>query len=381
ALTLEFPPLLSDEERRVWLEWLLRWQQFTGPVTAKGVEDTTFYVYNRLISLNEVGADPESELAPLSVDELHDRLQRRQAGWPHTMNAGSTHDTKRSEDVRPRISLLSQVPTAWARALDEWSALNRGKRREVEGVVVPDPNEEIFIYQTLVGAWPLSGDEVGEFRERLKRYMVKAAREAKAHTSWIRPDEAHEAALLAFIDDLFDDAAFLERFHALQEPIAFWGAFEALGQTLVRVAAPGLPDLYRGTELWDLSLADPDNRRPVDFDARVAALDDLDRRAEADRAGLLADLLAGWRDGRVKLYLISRALRLRRERADLFAEGDYLPLEATGARPGHVVAFARRHDGAWALAVAPRLLARLTDPGVPPLGETVWGDTALALPP
>ncbi len=377
------PPGDGEGQRQAWLDFVMRWQQFTGPVMAKGLEDTALYLYNRLVSLKEVGTDPSRAETPVDLETFHVRNQETLERWPYTLNATSTHDTKRSEDVRARINVLSEIPGAWSRRLARWSRWSRPRRREVNGHPVPDPDMEVLIYQTLIGAWPLQAEEVPDFRERLNEYFIKAAREAKVHTSWIRPNDAYESALLSFVDGLLeplDDNEFLENFLRFQKRIAFFGALNALGQVLLKIASPGVPDFYQGSELWTFSLVDPDNRRPVDFPKRVKALEEIKRREAGGLIPLAQDLLTHWEDGRIKLYVTYKALAFRRSHRSLFLEGSYVPLNARGARKDHLCAFARRHGDGWALVCVPRWLTRLGSPGKPPVGRRVWEDTELRLP-
>ena len=381
VLLLDFSPHLPEQQKAAWLYFVMRWQQFTGPIMAKGLEDTSLYVYNRLISLNEVGGDPAAERQ--SVEAFHRHNLGTRARRPHTMNATSTHDTKRSEDVRARINVLSEIPEAWAKCLSRWSRWNRTKKRQIDGAPVPDPNEEIFLYQTLLGAWPLRKDAVPEFKERVKAYVIKAVKEAKVHTSWIDPNPDYEHALAGFLDAILNASRqnrFFADFLRFQRRIAFGGAFNALAQALLKVASPGVPDSYQGTELWDFSLVDPDNRRHVDFTTRLRSLQDLKRRETNGLVPLVSELLASWGDGRMKLFITSKALHFRRAQSQLFKEGDYVPLYAAGKRKEHVCAFARRKEGAWALIAVPRLLTKLVPDGKPPLGQRVWGTDRLVLP-
>ncbi|HEY7066177.1 MAG TPA: malto-oligosyltrehalose synthase [Chloroflexota bacterium] len=414
VLLLKMPSYLAEPDRQAWLRFVMRWQQFTGPVAAKGVEDTALYVYTRFLALNEVGSEPERPARHAgagasgppagSVAAFHQWNAARTAAWPHTLNATSTHDTKRSEDVRARLAVLSELPEAWAARLERWRAWNADLRPVVQGRPVPDGSAELLLYQTLLGAWPLDDAERQDFRERLRAYLVKASREAKERTSWLHPDKEYEAALTEFADAILAPARpspFLSDFGEMQQLVVFYGALNSLTQTLLKLTAPGVPDFYQGTELWDFSLVDPDNRRPVDFERRAALLAALEAAAHGDQSALLGDLLANWTDGRLKLYLTSQALHARRAHADLFAAGDYQPLHVTGAHREHVCAFARRQREAWAIVVAPRLGARLASvlgsevaggqaPGAGaadalpplhwPLGEAAWGDTALVLP-
>ena len=397
VLHLDPPPELAGELPR-WRDFVARWQQLTGPAMAKGLEDTALYVYNRLISLNAVGGEPEGIDRPGDAAAFHRRNRERRERWPYGMTTTSTHDAKRSEDVRARINVLSELSAEWGDRVDRWTALNRQRKRAVGGHLVPDANLEIFLYQTLVGAWPLGDAPAEGFAERLEEYLLKAVREAKVHTSWSEPDEAFEAALIAFARSLLDTAgsnAFLDELLGFVSVVSWYGAWSSLSQVVLKVAAPGVPDVYQGSELWDLSLVDPDNRRPVDWALRRRHLDALAARCAAgkgdagdDPAGespspvppeLLAELMASWRDGRVKLWVTWRALALRRRRRELFLEGSYLPLEAAGEHAACILAFARRHGDRWLLAVAPRWLSRVASADGSPLGEA-WGDTAVRLP-
>jgi (1->4)-alpha-D-glucan 1-alpha-D-glucosylmutase len=380
VLLLDLPGSLPSAVGEEWLTFVRRWQLFTGPVAAKGLEDTALYRYSRLLSLNEVGGDPGAERS--SVEDFHRHNLATRKGWPRTLNATSTHDTKRSEDVRTRIGVLSELPAAWAKHLKRWSRWNRWQRRRIDGQPIPDADGEIFLYQTLIGAWPLSPAELPAFRRRLEAYAVKAAREAKVHTNWMGPNAAVEEALVAFIRGILRRSTrnrFLRDFLRFQGEIGFYGAFNALGQVLLKIASSGIPDVYQGTELWDFSLVDPDNRRPLDFGKRQRLLEELQRRAAEDPLGLTANLLAHWTDGRIKLFVTWKGLTFRRSQAALFLDGAYLPLAASGARKRHVCAFARRLDAAWAVVAVPRLLTRLVKVGVPPCGEGVWRRGGLIL--
>ncbi len=380
VLCLKFPPYLTEEEKRDWLMYVMHWQQFTGPVMAKGLEDTTLYIYNPLISLNEVGGN----FCLVTPADFHQSNRQRQAVSPHTLNATSTHDTKRSEDVRARINVLSEIPGEWESCLKRWSYLNLTKKTPVNGKLVPDRNQEIFLYQTMLGAWPLDPAEIPAFKERLKSYMIKAAREAMVHTRWVSPQVELENGLLAFVDRILDESEnqeFLQDFRNLQFRLAYFGALNSLSQVLLKVASPGVPDFYQGTELWDFSLVDPDNRRPVDFAKRVRLLKDLQLREKAGRPGLIAEMLSHWEDGRIKLYITYRALNFRKSFPELFLQGDYLPLAIQGDRGKNLLALARKQENHWVLAVAARFLTQIASPGQPPIGRQVWGKTGLRLPP
>lgn len=383
VLTLNGHDTLDGADRERWLAFVMSWQQLTGPVMAKGFEDTSLYVYNRLISLNEVGGDPDPLGVPLAV--FNAWAATRQERWHGALNASSTHDTKRSEDVRARINVLSEMAVEWGDALARWQGLNRDKKVVVDGSLAPDDNEEHLIYETMLGAWPFSLDEVGEFRERLRAYVIKAAREAKTHSSWIDRHGEYEAALTGFVDRLIPDRAadaFLTDFQEFQRTIAFHGALNSLSQTLLKICLPGVPDFYQGSELWNLSLVDPDNRRPVDYQRRADLLEDL---LAADGPDLIEHLVRDWDDGRIKLFLIVNALRTRREMPVLFSRGTYIPIAASGDLSRHVVAFARHHEDDWALVAVPRLTVDVArQRGLPlgeaPLGDRFWNDMAIAIP-
>jgi (1->4)-alpha-D-glucan 1-alpha-D-glucosylmutase len=375
VLTLRMPPWADEAARRERVDFVMRFQQITGPVTAKGYEDTAFYRFNRLLSLNEVGGDPGRFGTTLA--EFHAGNRARAARSPHALSATSTHDTKRSEDVRARLNVLSEIPDDWRRRVLAWQRLNRRHRTTVDGVPTPGANTEYLIYQTLVGAWPIS-------QERMREYVMKAIHEAKSHTSWINPNRPYDDAVAGFVDAILDperSATFIDDLVAFQHRIAHFGAFNSLAQTLIKITAPGVPDLYQGTELWDLSLVDPDNRRPVDWALRRRTLEELTaaRTAAPDVAAFAHELVKMKEDGRVKMYVTARALGVRRARAALFQQGEYRALEVTGSHAEHVCAFARIHAGAAVLTVVPRLLARRGADSLP-LGAEYWADTRVVVP-
>lgn len=384
VLLLQDPEGLSVAEQADRRDFVMRFQQITGPVMAKGIEDTAFYRAYPLVSLNEVGGNPER--FGLSLDTFHRQNAERLADWPHTMLATSTHDTKRSEDVRARINVLSEMSHEWERVLQRWQALNRDKKVALEGVEVPDTNEEYLLYQTLMGAWPLQRmDESAhqDFVERIEQYMEKALKEAKLHTSWINPNEAYDQGVKHFVREILRpdaDNRFLADFRHFHERVAQVGMWNSLAQTLLKITLPGVPDFYQGTELWDFSLVDPDNRRPVDFRQRLAFLEGLQRREPKGRIALIRELIAGRADGRIKLYVVSRALAFRRTHRHLFEQGAYCPLMVSSAQREHVVAFARRLDDQWALVAVPRLLLRLSASAKPPTGRRIWKENYLPLP-
>jgi len=373
-----------EEDRQHVIDFVMELQQLTGPVMAKAVEDTAFYVYNRLISFNEVGADPEQ--FGLSPEAFHHQNAERRARWPHSMLAASTHDTKRSEDVRARINALSEIPAEWGAAVTRWSRINAAKKSTVDGELAPDCNDEYLLYQTLLGTWPgasPTAEEFAEFRERIAAYMHKAIKEAKVHTSWVNPNEAYDGAVENFVREVLvadKHDGFLSDLNRFHSRIAFAGMLNSLSQTLLKVTVPGVPDFYQGTELWDLSLVDPDNRRPVDFGKRREWLTAIKRREMEDRPALLQDLLHHWQDGGLKLYLIYKALNFRRAHRILFEDGDYLPLAATEKLNEHICAFVRTHGETAALVLVPRYTHKWLGHDGIFLRADIGGDGSLTLP-
>lgn len=372
----DFKP--EDHERVI--NFVMKFQQMTGPVMAKSVEDTVFYVYNRLISLNEVGGHPDQ--FGLTVEHFHRQNIQRAAEWPHAMLASSTHDTKRSEDVRARINVLSELPDGWETAVFRWSEMNRSKKTQVDVRPAPDANDEYLYYQSLLGMWDAGdGASPDTQRDRLHGYMRKALNEGKVNTSWVNPDEDYVAAVDAFIDETLDDQAFLSDFLAFLKPIAFYGKLNSLSQTLLKLTAPGVPDIYQGTELWDLSLVDPDNRRPVDYGQRQRLLSELIMKENANTAHALPEIILSADEGAMKLFLIAKALTARRDQPELFANGSYAPLTAEGPQSNHVCAFFRQLRDSSAIVVVPRLIVgELREESRLPLGEDVWNNTSLLLP-
>ncbi len=373
------PPHVLIDEREARLAFVTRWQQFTGPIVAKGLEDTALYVYHPLLSLNEVGGDPRPSAAP-SQEEFFAFLENRCRNWPGSLDATSTHDTKRSEDVRARLNALSEMPSDWKDHLQLWAKQNAQHKEQISGHAVPDRNEEYFLYQTLLGVWPLDQQGCEGLVERVQAHMIKATREAMVHTRWTRPNQAHEDALVKFVSRILssqDSPEFLQDFRQFQKRVAYLGMINGLSQTLLKIVAPGVPDFYQGSELWDLRLVDPDNRGPVDFDKRATALDSL---ANLDEAQDTRGLLEHWRDGRAKLYLIWKALHFRREHEDLFREGEFVPLQSTGTYSRNVTAFLRRRGATCVVAAVPRWLSRVptADRGKASFN---WEDTRLLLPP
>jgi (1->4)-alpha-D-glucan 1-alpha-D-glucosylmutase len=430
-------------------EFVMRFQQLTAPVMAKGLEDSAFYNFNRLISLNEVGGDPDC--FGVGVEEFHRDNLARAERWPHSMLATSTHDTKRGEDARARINVLSEVPEEWGEAVRRWRGMN--EKSVVDGEPAPCPNDEYLLYQTLIGVWPMEADWVGgggaldgpkvesrpltpalspsegererlrldaaagrgmagalspseggaeklgqpvcggaeeergaagkaALRERVSAYMLKAIREAKTHTSWTEANLSYEKATVQFVEKILDDSRanqFLEDFGAFQRRIAFFGVINSLAQTLLKLTCPGVPDFYQGTELWDFSLVDPDNRRPVDYQLRRRILEMVRSKVQNPK---LPHASRFWVEmGAIKLRLIWQALDFRRRHPEVFEKGAYVPLLASGSKAGHVCAFARVLGKETVVAVAPRLVVGLTG-GLErwPLKDEIWLDTEVELP-
>jgi (1->4)-alpha-D-glucan 1-alpha-D-glucosylmutase len=354
------------DKRAAILRFVSRFQQYTGAIAAKAVEDTYFYRHVPLASANEVGASPDRPTTSPAL--FHDRMSERAIDWPLAMLASATHDTKRGEDTRARLNVLSEIPEEWARRVARWHIYNAQHRGEAGGRPAPSANDEYLLYQSIVGTWPMqpgsilrSAERRTEYVGRLKAYATKAAREAKLSTSWTAPDEFYEAALEGFVERLFEPARnpFLDSLTRFLPPILRLGAFNSLAQLILKATSPGVPDFYQGSEFWDLSLVDPDNRRPVDYAARRAAIARLD----------FASAVARWREGWLKLWLTERLLALRNRWPDLFRAGSYEPLAVEGAAADHVLAFRRRHGDTAIVVIVSRLLA-----------ERVRGDLAVFWP-
>jgi (1->4)-alpha-D-glucan 1-alpha-D-glucosylmutase len=384
VLLLRFPENLNEKEKRECLDFVMRFQQITGPVMAKGLEDTAFYVYNRLISLNEVGGSPDRFGIPLET--FHGQNIERIKFWPHALITTATHDTKRSEDARARINALSEIPQEWKKQFTQWGRINKKRRVVVDSQIVPERNEEYLLYQTLIGAWPLNiqtDEEYEIFKTRIKEYMVKALREAKVNTSWINPNTIYEDALMVFIETILTNPSenkFLNDFLPFQKKISSYGMFNSLSQTLLKITCPGVPDFYQGTELWDYRLVDPDNRGPVDYNLRKRLLEDMrNRKSEMPLRDLAKWLTINKNNGMIKLYLISHALQYRRDNRELFARGEYITIEVIGEKADNICVFARRTGNACALVMAPRFFTQLVQPEDMPFGESTWKDTTVVM--
>jgi (1->4)-alpha-D-glucan 1-alpha-D-glucosylmutase len=370
------------------VRFAMKFQQYTGPVQAKGIEDTAFYRYGVLLSLNEVGGDPGR--FGRSVEGFHEANLQRLREWPYSMLATSTHDDKRGEDARARLNLLSEIPQEWRTMLFRWARINAGMRTLVHGVPAPDRSDEYMFYQVLLCAWPPTQAEVdSEFVDRMRQFMLKAVHEEKVHTSWINPVQPYDDAMAEFVRRTLVSShasRFLKLFVPFAQRIARLGMINSLSQVILKIASPGVPDFYQGTELWDLNLVDPDNRRPVDFLMRSETLSCLeplldDACSSETKSRAVTHMLAEWPDGHVKLYLTAAGLRLRRKAAKLFLEGEYIPLQADGERKDNLIAFARIERSRALLVLVPRLVAGLVGPGEElPLGTRTWGNTTVQLP-
>jgi (1->4)-alpha-D-glucan 1-alpha-D-glucosylmutase len=393
---LDEAPAEQRAERARRLAFAMKFQQYTGPVHAKGVEDTAFYRYNVLASLNEVGGDPER--FGRTPDDFHHANRWRLEHWPLEMIGTATHDTKRGEDTRARINVLSELPESWRQGVGRWMRTNASARTTVDGEHAPDRNDEYLYYQTLIGTWPpeLADAPIPQrapdaYVERIQAYMRKALKEAKTHTSWVNENQPYERAVDAFVDATLRGSsarAYLAAFIPFQRRIARLGAINALAQLVLKLTSPGVVDLYQGTELWDLHLVDPDNRQPVDYIQRRAWLDAFLPALSGDADGnsklpaLAGDLLARWPEGRIKMFALAALLRLRREAPELFLDGEYLPLRGLDEQSArHLVGFARRLGTRVAITIVPRFTSGLhTDPDAWPLGFEAWKSMHVDLP-
>ncbi|MPZ42716.1 MAG: malto-oligosyltrehalose synthase [Betaproteobacteria bacterium] len=379
-LPTDAPEALKAECRAI----TMRFQQLTSPVAAKGIEDTAFYNFNRLVSLNDVGGDPDQ--FGMRVSAFHGASADRAAKWPHTLLATSTHDNKRSEDVRARIDVISEMPAAWRLLVRRWSRLNRARKRNINGAVGPSRNDEYLLYQTLIGSFPAdcTDEALAAYRGRIEGYMVKAAREAKVRTSWLNVNEPYEAALIEFVRGLLGRSTgnlFLDDLAAQARAFAWYGALNSLSMAVIKLTSPGVPDIFQGNETLDYSLVDPDNRRPVDYEHRLrmlAALQRMSARAGEKLGEAVRALVESAWDGRAKMWVVLRSLGLRRSSPELFSHGDYLPVKLTGAREQHALAYARRHGESGILVVCARMFASLgVDVGSAPVGAALWQDTVV----
>ncbi|HEX6587913.1 MAG TPA: malto-oligosyltrehalose synthase [Longimicrobiales bacterium] len=376
VLAVADTPASVDRDR---LDFVMRWQQYTGPVMAKGHEDTAMYVYNRLLAANAVGGDPADPIA--TTTDFHRWLIERR-DWVGAMNAGSTHDSKRSEDVRARIDAITEIADDAIAAIERWHAMNGPLAANVGGQRVPDANTEILLYQTLVGAWPLERADEDAFVDRLCEYLTKATREAKTFTSWIEPNEAWEGALHEFVRNALAPAhGFRDDLRSFVDRIAPAGALVSLAQLLLRIAAPGVPDFYQGTELWTFTLVDPDNRRPVDYEARARMLDEVEPLVTSPTAAGAAELLRDWRTGAIRMFVTSAALRDRMAHPRLYLAGEHHAVEGFGPLAAHVCGFARRFGGEWRVCIVPLRVEEAKARAGGAHAGRLWSGTTAVLPP
>ncbi|MGQ3887884.1 malto-oligosyltrehalose synthase [Legionella sp. CNM-1927-20] len=361
VLLLEFNADFNEQQKQQCARWLSNWQVLTGPLMAKGFEDTTCYRYNAFLSLNEVGGAPEYFTRAGKLQDFHAYNELKQEKWPASLNATSTHDTKRSEDVRARLNVLSEVSEEWISTVRMWMEQNQSKKTIINQQLAPDDNDEIMLYQILIGIWPFNGINQ-PFKERIHTFLTKALRERKCHTTWFAPNEAYENAIINFFESLLNDQWFLKSFTTLQKKVAFFGMYNSLAQVVLKTTAPGAPDFYQGCEGWCFSLVDPDNRSLVDYSYLTSLLTDKP----------LPDLLKTWEDGRIKLNTTRKLLEIRSRFKNVFMHGKYIPLEVQGNLAKHVIAFAREFDNSYVIIVSLRWTSQLIKPS-----ET-WSNSAFS---
>lgn len=379
-LLLQIDPDASEESRKNWLQVVMRFQQFTGPLMAKGFEDTLLYVYNRLASLNEVGGWPG--MFGISSEAFHHFNSRRQNEWPFSMNATSTHDTKHGEDARARIAVLSEIPQQWQDHVKKWSKKNLMYKSSEYSEKIPDANDEYLLYQTIIGTYPLENDD-SKFVARICQFMLKAVREAKVHTGWIKEDSEYENGLLSFIKQVLDkneNQEFYDDFIPFVTFVSRLGIYNSLTQLGIKLFSPGVADFYQGSELWDFSLVDPDNRNSVDFDKRRMLLKKLKEMLNEDRIACIDHLLNSFTNPLIKMFVTYVGVNLRKKYSDLIVQGKYVPLHASGMHRDSLMAFARKYSGQWLLFVCPKQVSDLINNFNHPLGISVWEDTSITLP-
>ncbi|TFE67285.1 malto-oligosyltrehalose synthase [Methylacidiphilum sp. Yel] len=368
----------SEEEEQERENFIKRFQQLSCPLMAKGLEDCLFYVYNRLLSLNEVGNDPS--ILGIASETFHSFLKERALWWPFTFNATSTHDTKRGEDARARINVLSEIPQEWEKVLYQWTEINEPEKSKVGNIMVPDYNAEYFIYQSLIGHLPFDLSEIDSFLDRFKKYFIKASREAKSFSGWQNPNTAYEEKCCQFIENLLNpkNSKFWESFLPFQKKIAHFGIINSLSQLLLKIASPGIPDFYQGCELWDFSFVDPDNRRPIDFDWRKKILREFIE--VRDEKALVEELVKNSSDGRIKFWITYKGLQARKKFPEVFGSKSYIPLTFQGSKARNAFAFLRQQADHWIIAIVPRFCTELCKEGEFPVGSAIWHDTIVTLP-
>ncbi len=379
--------MLSDEKNdedfnEKLQQFFSRLMQFTGPLMAKGVEDTSMYQYNCFVAHNEVG--DAINASGITISGFHTAMEERQQKWPYTMNTTSTHDTKRGEDVRARLNIVSELTDEWEEKVHEWMRMNQKlKIRLDSGLLEPSTSIEYFIYQTLLGTFPFDGKIDETYLKRIDEYLVKALREAKRKVSWRDPDDTYENTVCQFARQMLNPRHdFLAAFVPFMQKVAWRGITNSLTQLTLKITCPGIPDIYQGTELWDFTLVDPDNRQPVDYDLRLAQLEEMKAHQQPNDDALLRDLLKNATDGRIKLWYTACLLNARKLNPDLFVKGEYIALSVSGKRNAHLLAFARKHYNEWAIVAVPLITATLSDQtGAACLLDMDWGDTQIQLPP
>lgn len=367
---------IDEEQENSAQDFIMKFQQLTGPLMAKGFEDTTLYIYNRFISQNEVGGSPGR--FGVTDEEFHNFNIWRKEKWNKTLNSTSTHDTKRGEDVRARINVLSEMHQEWNEKVSLWNELNRKNKTVLNRNNFPDRNDEYFLYQTLIGTFPFDDNELESYIKRIQEYAVKSVREAKIYTAWIKPNERYENAYTQFIAKILDNNPgneFLNDFREFNKITSFYGMLNSLSQLIIKTASPGIPDFYQGTELWDLSLVDPDNRHPVDYDIRSKYLDNIKAVNNSNLKSEINRLFKDYHTGEIKMFITCRALELRNKNKELFIESDYSPLKIEGRFAKNLFGFNRTHNGKSIIILVPRLLTEITEPFKIPTGEHSWGDT------
>ena len=358
----DYPTSFDREKIKKWQQWRNDWEVFTGPVMAKGFEDTTCYNYYAFLAVNEVGSAPYYFDSGGRIDKFHDFNVYKQHCWPSSLNATSTHDTKRSEDMRARLNVLTELSTEWNRLLKEWRVLNQDKKMTIDAMACPDIVDEILIYQTLIGIWPLEYSATDQIEERLNLFLVKAFRERKCHSSWANPNQEYEQSAFNFTKLIFSDSQFITAFLCFQKKVAFLGMYNSLSQLILKMTCPGIPDFYQGSESWCFTVVDPDNRGIVDF----ADLEELDSHES------LPILLHHWQDGRIKFNLTKRLLSIRNQFKEIFLHGDYHPLTIYGEKSNNIIAFIRRHNDEWVAVITCRWFSELT------ASEKQWSSACFA---
>jgi malto-oligosyltrehalose synthase len=372
---IEKPEEGDKEYNKRALRFYQRCMQFTGPLMAKGVEDTLMYTYNRFIGHNEVGDSPEA--FGDTADEFHQKMIERQQKWPYSINGSSTHDTKRGEDVRARLNVLSEIPGEWFTIVKEWQQMNKGLKHEG----TPDSNDEYLIYQTFVGAYPMPTQGDDDFANRVQEYLQKALREAKTHSNWTTPNEEYESATKSFAVKLLErQSEFRESFTKFHKKVSDFGIVNTLAQVLLKFTCPGIPDVYQGTELWDFSLVDPDNRRPVDYELRHRLMKELEEQANEQHETLMAHLWENRYSAKIKLWLVNQMMNERKGNAEFFVKADYIPLATEGEAKDHVLSFARKYQNEWYVVAVPLHLAVLSQKQGKDILEIDWKDTSIVLP-